>query len=181
MSVNYFEFLELPEQLNIDAQDLEKRFYALSRKWHPDRFARSSAAEQQKALDSSAILNDAYRTLRAPVSRAEYFLTLKGVEAGGGAEKVPPELLEEVFELNMALEELKMGDEDALPQLREAQERFQGMLEASDSKLLTTFQDLDANQEPERLASLRAQLDRRKYISNLVLETGKALKNYVSD
>ena len=78
----------------------------LSRKWHPDRFARASAEERQQALDASAILNDGYRALKDPIKRAEYLLKEHGFDIGEQQSKdVPPELLEEVFELNMALEE----------------------------------------------------------------------------
>ena len=67
------------------------------------------------------MLNDAFRTLRDPIPRAEYFLKQRGIEL---SKDVPPELLEEVFELNMALEELRGGDESARPQLDAARERF---------------------------------------------------------
>jgi molecular chaperone HscB len=179
-NLTYFEFLELREKLSIDLKDLEKRFYALSRKWHPDRFARAGVEEQQRALDASAYLNDAYRALRDPVARTEYLLSLKGIEPGD-SKKVPPALLEEVFELNMALEEVRMGDTDALPQLREAQTRFRAMLEESDSALEQDFLEWDATPDPAILERLRARLNHRKYISNLVRETEKALEHHVSD
>ena len=89
-------------------EDLKKRFYDRSRQWHPDRFSRASAAEQDHALEMTAVLNDAFRTLREPVARAEYFLKARGVELSNTP---PPELLEEVFELNMALEELRSGED----------------------------------------------------------------------
>ncbi len=182
--MNYFESLELPEKLIIDTQDLEKRFYAASRKWHPDRFARAARDAQQRALDTSATINDAYRTLRDPVARTEYLLSLKGVSPGatqGEAQKIPPELLEEVFELNMALEELKMGERDALPQLRQARERFQTMLADADRDLEEEFREWDNSSSPDILERLRARLNHRKYISNLVRDTGKALEDHVSD
>ncbi len=87
---NYFEFFELP-QADHRPGDLEKRFYALSRQWHPDRFARAGAEEQQEALDATALLNDAYRTLRDPVPRAEYLLSSKGMDSpSSDAKDVPP-------------------------------------------------------------------------------------------
>ncbi len=180
MSVNYFEFLEIPEKLTIDPKALEQRFYTLSRKWHPDRFARAGAEEQQRALDSSALLNDAYRTLRDPVARAEYVLSRQGF-APGDAVKPPPELLEEVFELNMALEEVRMCDTEALPQLREARKRFKEMLAQADRDLESDFRAWDETAQPALLDQLRARLNRRKYIFNLVRDTGKALENHVSD
>ena len=97
--MQYYEALGLEPSLSLDAEDLKSRFYERSRQWHPDRFSRASAAEQDKALEMTAVLNDAFRTLRDPVARAEYFLKESGVELGKAA---PPELLEEVFELNMA-------------------------------------------------------------------------------
>ena len=102
-----FEAFGLEPALSLDADDLKKRFYERSRQWHPDRFSRASAAEQEKALEMTAVLNDAFRTLRDPVARAEYFLKENGIEL---SKEAPPELLEEVFELNMALEELRDGD-----------------------------------------------------------------------
>src|SRR5580658_3905574 len=126
--MDYFEFLDLPRNLTIDAKDLEKRFYALSRQLHPDLHSRKSPAEREQAEESTAVLNDAYRTLRDPIKRAEYLLKLEGFDIGEQTTKdVPPELLEEVFDLNMAIEELRSGDADALPQLESARERFEGM------------------------------------------------------
>ena len=99
-------FFGLPRKLSVDTDDLQKRFYSLSREFHPDRFARGSAADQQYALDATAMLNDGYRVLRDPIKRAEYLLAQEGFDIGEQRSKdVPPELLEEVFELNMLLEE----------------------------------------------------------------------------
>src|SRR5689334_6466514 len=135
--MDYYEALGLEPQLSLDLDDLKKRFYDRSRQWHPDKFSRASAEEQQKALDMTALLNDAFRTLRDPVTRAEYFLRESGLELSKDA---PPELLEEVFELNMALEELRGGDESARPQLVAAQERFAGMLGEADASLADFFE-----------------------------------------
>src|ERR1700678_3561031 len=117
LSRNFFQFFGLDQKLCVDAETLQKRFYELSRQWHPDRFSRKSASEQAEALDATSILNDGYRTLRDPVKRAEYVLTEEGFPIGEQRSKdVPPELLEEVFELNMALEEMGGGDDSARPQ-----------------------------------------------------------------
>src|SRR6266567_4017366 len=108
LSKNFFEFFGLDAKLRVDLDELQKRFYDLSRRWHPDRFMRQSAEEQTQALQATAILNDGYRTLRDPVKRAEYLLAEEGFPIGEQRSKdVPPELLEEVFELNMMLEELR--------------------------------------------------------------------------
>src|ERR1700728_1449819 len=129
--MNYFEFFNLPRKLTLDVVALEKQFYMMSRRLHPDRFASRPVEEQEAALAQSSLLNDAYRTLKDPIRRTQYLLKLEGVEleeqsksatekarASGEAKKqiVPPDLLEEVFELNMQLEELRMhkklGEDD---------------------------------------------------------------------
>lgn len=161
---DYFEFFELPRQLALDEKDLEKRFYALSRKLHPDLFSRKSAREQEYSLDASAVLNDAYRILRDPIARATYVLKQEGVDMGEqGTKDVPPELLEEVFELNMALE-----DTDAAPQVEEARLRFEEMRRQLDTALQGKFAEWDAGHDAVALGEVRALLNRRKYITNLI-------------
>src|SRR5947209_20412395 len=123
LSTNFYEFFGLERKLQLDSEDLQKRFYELSRQWHPDRFTRKSSGEQAQALEATSILNDGYRTLRDPVKRAEYLLTEEGFPIGEQRSKdVPTELLEEVFELNMMLEELRGGEESARPQLEAAKD-----------------------------------------------------------
>src|SRR5437763_1679077 len=119
MTRDYFEFFELPRKLSIDPKDLEKRFYALSRRWHPDLNSRRGPREREEALEASAVLNDAYRTLRDPVERAVYLLRQEGFDIGEqGTKEVPPELLEEVLELKVARERTCAGASKALSQLR---------------------------------------------------------------
>jgi len=113
---------------------------------------------------------------RDPVKRANYVLKREGFDIGEQRSKdVLPELLEEVFELNMALEEMRGGDDSARPQLEAARQNFSGMLADSDGQLQALFERYDAAQDREILAKLRAALNRRKYIQNLVTEVEKAL------
>jgi molecular chaperone HscB len=173
---NYFDFFGLPHRLDLNLKELESRFYTLSRRLHPDVYFRRSAQERQFSLDSTAILNDAYRTLRDPVSRAEYLLKENGFDIGEQkSANVPPELLEEVFELNMALEELRSGDDDARPQLEEAQRNFAGMQAEIDEELREAFAEYDRDLSLDVLARVRSILNRRKYIRNLVAQVDKEL------
>jgi molecular chaperone HscB len=176
--MEFYESLGLSPGLRLDAEDLKRRFYGRSRQWHPDRFSRASAQDQQRALDMTAVLNDAFRTLRDPVTRAEYFLKQNGMEL---SKDTPPELLEEVFELNMALEELRGGDDSARRQLVEAQERFAGTRAEIDRELAGLFEKYDVGREPAALDEIRGALNRRRYISNLVREVEKELNVRVSD
>jgi molecular chaperone HscB len=140
---DYFSVFDLPRTLDLDAKALERAFYRKSREVHPDRFAQAGPEKQQWSLDQTSLLNDAYRALKDPIARTEYLLRLEGValqeDAAGKQEKknAPPELLAEVFELNMQLEEMRMnaqmGEED--PQLRAdletARAQFEAQLEAT--------------------------------------------------
>jgi molecular chaperone HscB len=200
----YFTIFSLPPHLVIDTPALEKSFYALSRRLHPDRFAARPAAEQEAALAESSRLNDAYRTLRDPVGRTEYLLKLEGIEleeqsraatdaarAAGTAKKqvVPDDLLEEAFELNMQLEEMraakKMGEDD--PQLRgdllSAKAMFESKLAAVDSDLAGLHarwdSALDAEDSAAKAAArdaMVALLNRRSYLRNLVPDVNDVLE-----
>ena len=126
--MDYFEVFGLPRILGIELASLEKIFHELSRKYHPDYFSTASPNEKTQAVRMTALLNDAYRTLRHPVRRVEYLLSLYGLKSDGS--KVPQSLLMEVFEINEQLEEVKSGrssieEIDSLhAQIKEKRERF---------------------------------------------------------
>jgi molecular chaperone HscB len=196
--VDYFTVFELPRKLRIDMTALERAFYRMSRKLHPDLYAQASPNERQWSLDQTSLLNDAYRTLKDPIARTEYLLRLEGVEIEAGRSedgkpkdsRVPPDLLEEVFELNMQLEEMrmnrKMGEDD--PQLRgdleKAKAQFEGQLAESDSQLRELWMEwdatIDAGNEGAKSGTkdkMVALLDRRRYVRNLVRDVNEALEN----
>ena len=170
--MRYFEALGLDPRLTLDAADLQKRFYERSRQWHPDRFSTKSPDEQAKSLEMTALINDAFRTLRDPVARAEYVLSENGLEASTqrGID-VPADLLEEVLELNMALEE---ADRD---QITRSLAQFEQMLATIDAQLVEQFAAWDATRNAAALQPVRASLNRRKYIGNLVRDARKALES----
>ena len=193
---DFFAVLELPRKLTIDVPALEKYFYKLSRKLHPDLNAQASADEQIAILAKSSQLNDAYRTLKNPVTRVEYLLTLSGARINENdaskktdAPRVPADLLEEVFELNMQLEEMrankKMGEDDPglRGELEKAQAQFSGQLAAVDDDLrqagVAWDQALDQQDEVGKAAILKdlaALLDRRNYLRNLVRDVTETLE-----
>ena len=173
---DYFELFGIPRGLNLSLDLLQQRYYQLSRELHPDRFMRKPESERQRALDLSSTLNDAYRTLKDPVKRAQYLLGQEGFEVAEQRSKdVPPELLEEVFDLNMALEEMRAGDHSARPQLETAEKNFTTMLSDVDQQMESLFAQYDQSQSRDVLAQIRGTLNRRKYILNLVDEVHKSL------
>src|SRR5262245_20125649 len=130
--MDYFEVFGLPRTLGIDLAALEKTFYDLSRKYHPDYFTAAPPAETTQSGRMTALLNDADRTLRHPVPRVHYLLSLYGLKSDGS--KVPQSLLMEVFDINEQLEEVKAGrasveEVDSLrAQIKEKRERFDSEL-----------------------------------------------------
>jgi molecular chaperone HscB len=194
----YFALFSLPHKLNIDIAALERDFYKLSRQLHPDLYARKSTEEQAWSLRQSSLLNDAYRTLKEPVARTTYLLKVEGVriedensetrDRQAKQNRVPADLLEEVFELNMQLEEmranLQMGEDD--PALRSdlvrAQTQFQKMLASVDDELRRAWAAWDAALDANDAASKEKQkdtmvalLDRRSYLRNLLRDVDGVL------
>lgn len=173
---DYYQLFGIPRRLNLSLDSLEKRYYDLSRELHPDRFMRKPEEERQRALDMSSALNDARRTLKDPIKRAQYLLKLEGFDIGEqGSKDVPPELLEEVFELNMALEEMRGGDDSARPQLEQAENNFSAMMNEVEQQLQVLFEKYDSAPKRETLGEIRGVLNRRKYIQNLLNEVHSEL------
>ena len=202
---DYFSVFSLPRKLNLDTAALQREFYAKSRQLHPDNFATASPEQQQWSLEQTSVLNDAFRTLKDPIERTKYLLELEGVKLEeqsssatvaareNGAEKkqvVPPELLEEVFELNMQLQELKMAKQmgedspEAAADLRGAKEGFESKLQSLETELKSLWNHWDAvagktqpgdagrNVVRDKMVDL---LNRRSYIRNLVRDVNEAL------
>ena len=178
---NFYDFFGIERKLVLNNEELQKRFYDLSRQWHPDRFSRKGEQQQAEALEATSILNDGYRTLRDPVRRAEYLLTEEGFPIGEQRSRdVPPELLEEVFELNVGLEELKGGHESARPQLEAARTNFLTLRADVDRELENLFAKYDAadaqsESARQALHDIRGLLNRRRYIENLLRDVDRAL------
>ncbi len=210
---DHFAFFDLPRKLGLDVAALEREFYRLSRGLHPDLYARASEREQQWSLEKSAQLNDAYRTLKDPVARTAYLLGLEGVQLEEqskaatdrarvtGEEKkqvVPPDLLEEAFELNLQLEELRVekktgeADPSVVAELNAARARFEQRLEALGAELRGYWAEWDAlpfhggsnsDAAPADAERIRVRdkmvdlLNRRSYIRNLVRDVKEELNH----
>ena len=202
--VDYFSFFGLPRKLNVDTGTLEREFYNLSRKLHPDLYAQAESQEQAWSLQQSSLLNDAYRTLKDPIRRTQYLLRLEGVELEeqsktatdrarqtGEVKKqvVPPDLLEEVFEFNMQLEELRMntkvGDDDPnlTKELNVHKVKFEQKLDALFEELKRSWQNwdglVDSGTEAQRIQVRDRMVDllnQRNYIRNLVRDVNEALE-----
>ncbi len=209
--VDYFTFFGLPYKLNLETAILEREFYALSRHLHPDINAIRTPEEQQWSLQQSSSLNDAYRTLKDPISRTEYLLRLQGVRLEeqstaateearrtGKAKKqvVPPDLLEQVFELNMQLEEARMNKNMGEPdrtlelELQDMKKQLKAKYDRMMDELHSAWTEWDALVdraeqggnvlEDDRVAIRDRMLDvlnRRNYLRNLLREIDDVLES----
>jgi molecular chaperone HscB len=189
-TVDYFAIFGLPRKLWIEMDGLEKKFLQLSWKLHPDNFVNATERERELSLEKSSQLNDAYRVLRDPVARVEYLLGIEGTrKEGEHKQQAPPELLEEVFELNESLDELrevKASGGDLAAQkarLESAEKSFREKLIEVDSQLQDAAREwdtaIDAGADTEArkkiMSRLNELLNRRSYIRNLVTNVQKEL------
>jgi len=98
-SHNHFALFGLPPRFALDAAALDAAYRRVQSQVHPDRHASGSDAERRVALQASARVNEAYRTLREPVARAEYLLTLNGLDPRDETDtKLPLDFLERQLE-----------------------------------------------------------------------------------
>jgi molecular chaperone HscB len=192
---DFFSFLGLPRKLRIDMADLEQRYRALSRQFHPDYFYNASAAERRASLERSSYLNDAYRTLKNPVTRVEYLLKLEqaangstadsGRPPGGHNPKVPAGLLEEVFALNEELDEIRgMKSSGAPPEawhprLESARQPIEAKKRDHEASLdaLSAKWDAGDGDKAAILAALNERILERNYITNLLAGIERELQS----
>jgi len=195
---DYFSFLGLPRKLTISAAELEQKFRELSRKFHPDYYYNAPPSERLASLERSSYLNDAYRTLKNPVSRIEHLLAIEGLPSaksedpstgsGQAAGKIPAGLLEEVFALNEELDEIREQREsgadptalnarldaarEPIDRKREEHERqLQDLAVRWDSQLAPSAvegEGASAQEKRATLDALRERLLERNYINNLL-------------
>ncbi len=183
--MNHFEVFGLERRLGIDAEALQRRFYELSRRYHPDFHAYATPTEQAEALAASARLNAAYRTLRDPIARIDYLVRLEeGRETKEGATdkpKAPPELLAEMFEIQEALAEAKAGglDETTRRTLTEQRERLLARHAEEEARLIgplsAGWDGAAPDRRPALLAAFKQALATRAYLRTVIDDLGQAL------
>lgn len=112
--MNYFELFEIPLQLKVDKATLPRKYFELSKKYHPDYFANDTEEKQAEVLEISAQLNKAFKTLQQEDETIKYVLQLKGLLEEEEKYELPPVFLMEVLELNEQL--MDLGDDAGLNQ-----------------------------------------------------------------
>ena len=183
--MDYFETFGWARRLRLDVSALRQRFYELSRRTHPDFHQAAPAAEQARILETSALLNAAYRTLRDPVARADYLVRLEEgrTTREGDTQKptAPPALLVEMFEIQEALAEARTGALDDATRATLSTER---------DRLHTRFRDVEARvageladawdaasseARPRALAAIKEALATRAYLKTVLEDLSEVL------
>jgi molecular chaperone HscB len=184
--VDYFEVFGLPRRLAVDGAELQRRFYELSRRHHPDFHQGGSADEQAATLEASARLNAAYRALRDPIARVEYLVRLEeGRDTREGATvkpKAPPELLAEMFEIQEALAEARTAgrlDDGTRRTLREQREHLRERHRAEEARLTGPLSEAwdaaDAAGRPAILEAFKRSLATRAYLRTVIDDLDETL------
>ena len=177
--MDHFEVFGLPRRLGIDAAALQRQFYELSRRYHPDFHQDATPAEQARVLEASARVNAAYRALRDPLARIEYLVRLEeGRETSEGAAvkpRPPADLLAEIFEIQETLEEAKASRLDASGRARLDEQRARLMMRLSEEEQrlrgpLSQAWDAasDAAARTSVLAQFKDSLAARAYLRTVV-------------
>ena len=166
-AVDHFAMLGLEPAYDLSPEVLFERFVALSRQVHPDYFSEGQDRQQRLAMLNSARLNQAYRTLRDPFSRAEYLLELAGGSSSAEDRTVPPNLLAEAMALREQIEEAKAQAADTT--LADIREKLLARRDRTDEQIrVLARQAARPSVSPEVLRELRRQLNALKYVANLL-------------
>ncbi|HYE93355.1 MAG TPA: Fe-S protein assembly co-chaperone HscB [Terriglobales bacterium] len=186
--MNHFEVFDLPRKLGIDAADLQRRYHELSRRHHPDFHQAAPAEEQARVLEASARVNAAYRALRDPIARVEYLVRLEEggpATAGDAAARkppAPPDLLAEMFEIQEALQDARMGglDDAARATLTEQRaalaERYAEVEARLTGELSAAWDAAPPTGRAPVLAAFKEALARRAFLRTVIDDLTDALE-----
>jgi molecular chaperone HscB len=183
---DYFEVFGFERKLQVDLDALQRRFYALSRQHHPDFHQMADEGEQAAALERSALVNRAYRALRDPLSRLSYMIGLEGGTDGRADDKARPQppmdLLEEMLEIQEALEEAKRSglNAETTERLRGERQSLMERQKAGEAAIVGRFVEWDratgagADTKP-LLGWFKQALARRAYLRTVIDDLSDAL------
>lgn len=160
--INYFDFYGIPESFAPDEAGLKKKFYELSKQYHPDFYANEDEAKQQEILELSTLNNKAYQTLSNPTKRLEYILRLHDLVSEGAKPQLPADFLMEMMDINERLMEIDNAEE--LSHLTAEVLAIEGDINESLAKLTNGYEDLDDTARESRLNDIANIYFRQKYL-----------------
>jgi molecular chaperone HscB len=168
---DYFQLLGIPRSFRQDGDDLRRRYLALNRHAHPDFHTGDTTEAQQLALTVASAVNDAYRTLNDPISRAAYLVELLGGKSSADDRAVPDGFLAEMMTLREELSDAKtQGDRQAADKMAgELESRLAGMVDSL-GKMFAEFESTFGCEaiRLDGLGRIRRQLNAISYIRRLI-------------
>ncbi|MBL7745390.1 MAG: Fe-S protein assembly co-chaperone HscB [Chitinophagaceae bacterium] len=161
--MNYFELFEIPVQLKVDIAPLHKKFFELSRKYHPDYFAAAAAGVQAEALEKSALLNKAYKAFKNPDETIKYVLQQKGLLEEEEKYELPPVFLMEVMEINEQL--MDAEDPGVHNRIKSSIENLQSEIYAPVKEIVEHYQEGITSEK--ELLQVKEYYYKKKYIDRI--------------
>ncbi len=165
---NYFELFGLPVTFDLDGNALTERYRDLQKVFHPDRFASASDQERRLSLQQAAQINSAYDTLRDPLARARYLLTLQGLEYNDESSTISDmEFLEEQMELRERLADIRHENDPAT-----VLHDFMAQLDVRNIEYVAVLRGLFATSETVDVMQAKNMVQRMQFIRRLQEEAG---------
>jgi molecular chaperone HscB len=165
--MNYFELFEIPASPTVDASLVKKKFYELSRKYHPDFFTNETEDEQTEALEKSSAINKAFKIFSNKDETIKYFLQLKGLLQEEEKYQLAQDFLMEMLEINEALMEAKMDeDSTAINHLKSQISNFQLKIYEPVKEIVEHYQ-ADTTTQKE-LLQVKEYYYQKKYLTRIL-------------
>jgi len=164
--MNYFELFEIPVQFRPDPVFLKKKFYELSRKYHPDFHSQADGRRQAEALETSSMVNKAYKTFQDEDATIRYILKLHGLIEEEEKYELDKGFLMEVLELNELLMEADTSDVSAMKEVRQKTEELNNELYNDIKPILDGYQEGDTSKE--RLLQVKDYYFKKKYLQRIL-------------
>lgn len=163
--MDYFNFYDIPVSFSPDQALVKKKFYALSKAYHPDFFVNESEEKQQEILELSTLNNKAFQTLSNPDKLLPFVLTLKNVLVDGEKYQLPQTFLMEMMDVNEGIMDLEFdADADKLAELKKNVDDFENSLNTELSLLTVDFEEDEDGKSEELLLKIKDIWYRKKYL-----------------
>ncbi|MEO7801799.1 MAG: Fe-S protein assembly co-chaperone HscB [Ginsengibacter sp.] len=172
--MNYFELYELPVSLQVDKKELNTKYIALQKRFHPDFFSKSDASEQEEMLQKSSMVNRGYKVFNNEDDTLKYVLELKGLVTENEKYDLPPDFLMEMMEINETLAE---PQDSEVEEMETKINQMQNQHYQSVQNIIENYNDeITTN---EQLLLVKDYYYKKKYL-NRILERLDGMRNIAS-